>query len=148
VAGGHDTPVASEQSEDAVRDAISAAAALAAQQGQPQERAPPTATVVGASQASGQATAAAAATLGPTGAAPDGSQDSRSALRERSPRREADAAVPAPARAAEAEKETPQLPQYAVDAALRGDSIGSLPDLEVETPQLTASNQRGGALPT
>ena len=67
-------------------------------------------------------------------------------LRERSPRREADSALARPAaRSAEtaAEEETPQMTD-AQAAALRGDSIGSLPELE-EVPPFAASNQRGGA---
>ena len=161
---GDVTPVASEKSDEAVRAAISAAAALAQEQGPPQPRAPPAETVANASQAIGQAPATAARVLGPLGTAPYGAQassaasglgaaaqpppvaGSRSGQRERSPRREAEASAGTPTRADVDEEETPQLSRAAADAALRGDSIPSLPELEDDTPQVAASNPRGGAL--
>ena len=142
------TVVADEDDESALQAAETGAAALAPQGGgDSTARAPPTDTIEGASQTDTQPVVVAAAPQEPASAATPGA-GARAALRERSPRREAD---PARARGAvrwadASEEEEEEVPQLTAEqaAALRGDSVGSLPELE-EVPPLANSNQRGGA---
>ena len=155
---GDITPVATSEPDAEIPDAVQAAQECESAQtaASSQQPAPPIATLVGDSQGSTPAAAAAATghVLGPLGTAPYGAQAPTAAPapaarprteRERSPRREAEALPAAP----DSEDETPQLTS-AQAAALRGDSIGgsldSLPAVEEEpTPLTTASNARGGA---
>ena len=165
---GNVTPVADEQSEAAVQAAVAAAAALAQAQPLPT---PPVETQTAEQSAPVQhAAAPTPSTLSPLGATTPGAQafpaaagqasaasgsaaaDSRSERRERSPRREADTTGGTPAHAEAAE--TPQLAgsasapgaRAAAEAALRGASVSSLPDLEADAVRDAAPNPRGGAL--